>query len=166
MSKDLHFPFDDAVRNSIQIEKHAMDFYRTCARHMRDPKAVKLFQLLATEEREHAESFYRIYPRPNEFDFSAFIDRDPVEAQGWLGEIGQKLADLNERRAMEVALDKEQKLEEHLWAMANTITDPAVRAVYEENARSTHQHYELIESEYARLMGMVHETDIDTYVRE
>jgi hypothetical protein len=24
----------------------------------------------------------------------------------------------------------------------------------------------LIESEYARLMGMVHETDMDTYVRE
>ncbi len=30
----------------------------------------------------------------------------------------------------------------------------------------THHHYELIESEYARLMGMVHETDIDTFVRE
>jgi hypothetical protein len=34
------------------------------------------------------------------------------------------------------------------------------------NAKSTHQHYELIESEYAHLMGMVHETDIDTFVRE
>jgi hypothetical protein len=28
------------------------------------------------------------------------------------------------------------------------------------------QHYVLIESEYARLMRMMHETDIDTYVRE
>jgi len=34
------------------------------------------------------------------------------------------------------------------------------------NADATHQHYEVIESEYAHLMGMVHETDIDTYVRE
>jgi hypothetical protein len=38
--------------------------------------------------------------------------------------------------------------------------------VFEDNARSTDNHYQLIESEYARLMGMVHETDIDTFVRE
>lgn len=31
---------------------------------------------------------------------------------------------------------------------------------------SLHHHYEMIESEYARLMGMVHESDIDIFVRE
>ena len=30
----------------------------------------------------------------------------------------------------------------------------------------TRNHYELIESEYAKLMGMVHESDMDTFVRE
>ena len=34
------------------------------------------------------------------------------------------------------------------------------------NAELTHQHYELIESEYARLMAMVHETDVGIFVRE
>jgi hypothetical protein len=33
-------------------------------------------------------------------------------------------------------------------------------------AKETRTHYAIIESEYARTMGMVHETDIDTYVRE
>ncbi len=50
--------------------------------------------------------------------------------------------------------------------MAAKIEDPEVRAVFEENAQSTHNHYLLIESEFARLMGMVHETDMDTFVRE
>jgi hypothetical protein len=44
--------------------------------------------------------------------------------------------------------------------------DGAVAEVYLKNAESTHMHFELIESEYAHLMGMVHETDIDTFVRE
>jgi hypothetical protein len=41
-----------------------------------------------------------------------------------------------------------------------------VRSVFELNAKETHNHYLLIESEYARLMGMVHESDMDIYVRE
>jgi hypothetical protein len=32
--------------------------------------------------------------------------------------------------------------------------------------RETRDHYEIIESEYAHLMAMVHETDIDIFVRE
>jgi hypothetical protein len=38
--------------------------------------------------------------------------------------------------------------------------------VFERMAKETDDHYQLIESEYAHLMGMVHETDIDTFVRE
>lgn len=166
MSQNVPSPYVAALKNAMQVEKHAMDFYRICSRHMRDPDAVKLFQLLAREEREHAASFHQAYPHPEEFDFTTFIEREPVESQGWLAEVGGKLADLDERRAMVVALDKEQKLEEHLRAMASSITEPEVRAVYEENARSTHHHYELIEAEYARLMAMVHDSDIDIYVRE
>ena len=50
--------------------------------------------------------------------------------------------------------------------MAEKAENQEIKAVYEANAKSTHNHYVLIESEYARLMGMVHETDIDTFVRE
>jgi hypothetical protein len=50
--------------------------------------------------------------------------------------------------------------------MAGRMTDPEVKAVYELNVRETHNHYLLIESEYARIMKMVHESDMDIYVRE
>jgi len=77
-----------------------------------------------------------------------------------------KAGDFNERKAMELAMAKEKNLAEHLRTLAAKIDNPEVRAVFEQNATSTDHHYQIIESEYARLMGMVHETDIDTFVRE
>jgi len=41
-----------------------------------------------------------------------------------------------------------------------------VRSIFERVVKETQGHYDLIESEYAHIMGMVHETDQDTYVRE
>ena len=63
-------------------------------------------------------------------------------------------------------MEREKNLEETLLETAAKINDAAVKAVFELNARETHNHYLLIESEYARLMGMVHESDMDIYVRE
>ena len=157
----------EAVRRSIQTEKNAMDFYILCAKHMQDPEAVKTFELLAREEREHAEWFFKVYEGGGIGSFAEFIQTGPSQESDWLSEKErQLLPTLDERKAMELAMEKEQQLEKHLREMAEKITDPEVKAVYEANAKSTHNHYLLIESEFARLMGMVHETDIDTFVRE
>ncbi len=157
----------EAIKRSIQTEKNARDFYRLGARHMKDQRAAKTFTLLAAEEEEHAKMFYDIYQGGDIPDFSAYMAVDPAQDNDWLTDLEQELMeDLNERRAMELAMDKELKLEQALRAMAEKIPDAKVREVFLKNAESTHQHYELIESEYAHLMGMVHETDIDTFVRE
>lgn len=156
----------DAIRRSIQTEKNAMDFYVRGAALMKNPEAKKVFELLAREEREHAGWFYDIYPG-KDIDFDSFMAAGPEDGSEWLGELGAvSVENFNERKAMELAMEKEQKLAEHLRKMAARIDDPVVRKVYEQNATSTDNHYQLIESEYARLMGMVHETDIDTFVRE
>jgi rubrerythrin len=63
-------------------------------------------------------------------------------------------------------MEREKNLEETLLETSAKISDAAVKAVFELNAKETHNHYLLIESEYARIMGMVHESDIDTFVRE
>jgi rubrerythrin len=75
-------------------------------------------------------------------------------------------SDFTEKKALELALDREKNLEVALLETAAKIEDAAVKAVFELNAKETHNHYLMIESEYARLMGMVHESDMDTYVRE
>jgi rubrerythrin len=157
----------EAIKRSIQVEKNARDFYRLGANHMKDAQAKKTFELLAREESEHAKWFYEIYEGSDIPDFDVFMAVDPDTDSDWLSDLEKQLMEgLPVRRAMELAMEKELNLEESLRQLAAKITDSKVRDVFLLNATSTHHHYELIESEYARLMAMVHETDIGIFVRE
>ena len=157
----------EAIRRSIQTEKNAMDFYTRGAAQMKNAAARNVFEVLAREEREHAGWFHNIYPGDDIPDLEAFLNAGPAVDSDWLRDLEKVgLTNLNERKAMELAMEKEKKLAAHLRELAARVDNPQVRAVFEQNARSTDNHYQLIESEYARLMGMVHETDIDTFVRE
>ena len=155
-----------AIHNAMKVEKNAMNFYLACAGQSQDEKSKNFFNLLAREEKEHAHSFFAIDPEGgDENNFTTFIaTSDDVE--GPFAHVGKLVADFTERKAMLLALDKEKALAEQLRAMAAKIDDPEVKKVYEWNARSTDHHFQLIEEEYSRLMGMVHATDVDTYVRE
>ncbi len=157
-----------ALASSVQTEKNAMNFYQLAAKEMKNADAIKTFELLAREEREHAKHFFDkclcsdLLP-----PFEEFIAAPPEKSSDWLSDLDKALLEnFDDRKAMELAMDKEQKLAESLRAMAEKVSDPEVRAVFEENAKSTENHFIIIESEYARLMGMVHETDMDTFVRE
>lgn len=157
----------DAVRRAMQTEKNAMEFYQRGAEMMKNAEAKKVFELLAREEREHAEWFYNVYPGDDIADLQSFLNAGADKDSDWMNELNQvKAEDFNERKAMELAMAKEKNLADHLRALAAKIDNPEVRKVFEQNATSTDHHYQIIESEYARLMGMVHETDIDTFVRE
>jgi rubrerythrin len=156
-----------AIKRSLQMEKNAMNFYLLAARHAGRPRARKLFELLASEEREHARHFYDLYLGDDLPSFEQFMQQSLQEDQDYLLQQEKMLlADLRVRKAMELAMEKEQYLEKQLRALAEKIRNPDVRQIYQENAESTRNHFLMIESEYARLMGMVHETDIDTFVRE
>lgn len=157
----------DAVRRAIQTEKNAMDFYKRGAEMMANPEAKKVFELLAREEGEHAEWFYNVYPGDDIPDLQEFLKAGADQNSDWMVELKEvQAANFDERKAMELAMEKEKNLAQHLRALAAKIEDPEIRKVFEQNATSTDHHYQIIESEYARLMGMVHETDIDTFVRE
>ena len=157
----------NALVRSVQTEKNAMNFYEIAAKQMKDSDAIKTFELLAREEREHAKHFFDKCIECDLPPFDEFIAADPDKSSEWLSDLDKALlGNFNDRKAMELALEKEKRLEESLREMAAKIEDADVRAIFEENAKSTHNHYVLIESEYARLMGMPHETDIDTFVRE
>ncbi len=157
-----------AIKNSLHTEKNAMDFYRIAAEKAQDAEVKKVFELLASEEREHAKTFFDIYRGGDIGSFDNFIDTPPEKGLEWIKDLEQMILELgfDERHALELAMKREQDLEEHLRQMCERIIDPTAKAIYKMNAESTHNHYEVIESEYTRLMKMVHETDIDTYVRE
>ncbi|MDA8414675.1 MAG: ferritin family protein [Desulfobacteraceae bacterium] len=157
----------EAVRRSIQTEKNAMNFYQLGAQQMTNQDARKTFELLAREEREHAGQFYRIYTGTDIPSLDAFLDTPFDNESSWIASITRLVeSDFTEQKALELAMEREKNLEETLLETAAKIDEADVRAVFELNARETHNHYLLIESEYARLMGMVHETDMDIFVRE
>lgn len=161
------FNMQEAIRLAIQTEKDVMDFYNKAASITQNERAQKVFLTLAGEEREHASHFFHLYTGSDLGSFDEFMARPPRDSSTMLHNLSKALeADTNERKAMEIALQEEEDLAKNLRTTAARIVDPGVRTVFERMAKETDDHYQLIESEYARLMGMVHETDIDTFVRE
>ena len=157
----------EAIKHSLHTEKSAMLFYQYGARQFTDLRAKQTFELLAREEREHAGQFHRIYPGTDIPSLDEFLAIQATDESTWLA-VAKKVCgtEFTEQKALEVALNKEKQLEEALREFAGRMEDPEVRAVYELNVRETHKHYLLIEAEYARIMGMVDESDMDTFVRE
>ena len=150
-------PFDlqGAIRQAIQTEKDAMDFYALAAKQLQDDKAREVFEILAREERQHAFSFFTIYRGKEIPSFEAFIEGPPNTESSWFRGLQQMmLGDFDERKALELALEQEESLEQILRDMAAKIDDPQVSAIYLANATSTHNHAELIEEQYRAMMGM------------
>lgn len=144
-----------AIKASMQTEKDAMDYYRHGAARMPDDKARATFELLAREEYQHAESFYRIYPGSDIPSFEAFMTSPPDTSSAWWQTLQTLLAqDFDERKALELAIEQEEALEKELRDMAAKISDVEVARVYLANASSTHHHLEVIEEEYRAMFGM------------
>jgi rubrerythrin len=161
------FNLKEAILLAIQTEKDVMDFYNKAAALTKNERGRKVFEQLAREEREHAGHFFQVYPGKDLGSFEEFMARPPKLEHAMLRQL-QKALDENvhERKAMEIALKEEDDLAKNLHFTATRVVDPQVRAIFERMAKETENHFAIIESEYAHLMGMVHETDIDTYVRE
>jgi rubrerythrin len=157
----------EAIKQAIQTEKNAMNFYQLGAKQMKDKDAIRLFEQLAKEEREHAAHFYKAYQGKDLGSFDDLMAAPVQNESTWISSIHKVIGpDFTEQKALEVAMEKESNLEKALLETAAKISDPSAKEVFELNARETHNHYLTIESEYARIMAMVDESDMDTYVRE
>ncbi|WP_161807378.1 ferritin family protein [Geoalkalibacter ferrihydriticus] len=157
----------EAIKTAVQTEKDVMDFYSRAAQITQNERGRKVFEQLAKEEKEHCSHFFKIYPGNDLGSFEQYIQSPPRKESAMLRNLEKALDEnVHERRAMEIALKEEEDLARVLEGTATNIIDPAVRTVFDRMAKETRDHFAVIESEYARLMGMVHETDIDTYVRE
>ena len=138
-----------AIKDSIQTEKDAMDFYRLAGEKMYNERPRLTFNLLAHEEREHARSFYEAYSRDGLPPFDTMMAAPPDADSIWLKELKEAmLGDFDEKQALALAMQLEQALEEELRAIAERIEDVAVREVYLSNARMTHGHLEMLTEDY------------------
>lgn len=148
------FDVQAAIKSSMQTEKDAMDFYKYGAEKMTDEKAKRVFEQLAREELQHAKMFYNIYKGEDISSFEAFINEPPnTESSWWKGLQQLTLHGFDERRALELAIEEEERLENELREKAAQISDPEVKQVYLANAQSTHNHFEICEEEHKAIYG-------------
>jgi rubrerythrin len=163
----MNHDVQEAIKRSIMTEKNAMDFYLLCARQMDDAEARRIFELLAREEREHARQFYKLYAGDDLPELDILLGGAPDMHSTGISLLKKLIDDcFCEKKALELAMSREKELKNRLLELRACIDDVEVKAVFELNARETYNHYLMIEAEYARLMGMVDESDMDTYVRE
>ncbi len=161
------FNHQQAIKIAIETEKELMHFYQRAAEMTSNPAGKKVFERLANDEEEHVCHFFKHYQGKDFGSLKEFLNSPCLANKAMLKELKGLINDkVKDRRAMEIAMHKEEQLETSLRNTARQIVDPGVRIVFDQMAKETHNHYAIIESEYAHMMGMVHETDIDTYVRE
>ncbi len=144
-----------AIKDSIQTEKDAMDFYKYGAERMAEDKARQTFEMLAREEYQHAESFFKIYSGNEIPSFQEFMNAPPNTSSSWWKNLQELMVqDFDERKALEIAIEQEEALEKDLREMAARIDNPEIAKVYLANASSTHNHLELVEEDYRAMFGM------------
>ena len=144
-----------AIKEAIQTEKDAMDYYKFGAEKMAEDRARSTFELLAREEYQHAESFYNIYQGTDIPSFEEFMKSPPNTSSSWWRNLQNLLVqDFDERKALELAIEQEEELEKELRRLAAEIEDAEVARVYLANASSTHHHLELVEEDYKAMFGM------------
>jgi len=146
-----------AIYHSLLTEKDAMDFYNTASEYVQNPDAKQMLELLAQEEREHAEWFHRICNEIDLDEFLELIESGPAPDSTWfskLKEISDHSSD--ELEILQLALRQEKALEKELMAIAESANDPDVRQIYQANIESTRHHFEMIAEEYNRLKELLY----------
>ncbi len=157
----------EAIRMILKTKKDLYGFYREASRRAAHPSGRRVFERLTDEVRDNMQQFFHLYYGSDLGTFDEFIATPPASDSRLMAELkNAPAADLHDRHARELAMREEKEIERQLRLTAAKVIDPVARQILERAADLTRQHYDLIESEYARTMGMVHETDIDIYVRE
>lgn len=161
------YTLQEAIGLAIKAEKDSMDFYRRAASVAKNERTKSVLDMLANEEVGHLKSFFDHYKGTEYGDLTAYIN-SPVDIKNPTYIKLEKIIseDMPEKKALELAMIEESECIGQYTQLAEGVVDPAVRSVFLRVIKETQGHYALIESEYAHIMGMVHESDQDTFVRE
>jgi rubrerythrin len=161
------FSVQEALKLAIKAEKDSMDFYRLAASLTKNERAREVLILLANEEAGHLSAFFSHYKGGEFGDLKGYMESPPDIRNPAYVKLKKALnEELIEKSALELALVEEKTCIGQYTQFARDIVDPLVRTIFEQVVKETQRHYDLIESEYAHVMKMVHETDQNIYVRE
>jgi len=157
----------ESLRIAILTEKRSFDFYRRAAQLVSDEHTRKVCELLAAKEAEHMDAFLAHYPGDEFGDLWSLISQAPdITYQTYRSLQAEIDSDTREQQALEISLREKQACIEHYTMLAACLRKPTLSAIFEQALSDTRRHYELINDEYMRIMGMVDHSDQDIYVRE
>jgi len=142
----------DALDLAALIEEEAQERYLELADQMdlhRTPEAARFFRFMADNEAKHGASLSeqrraRFGDAPRAVTRAMLFD---VEAPGY----EQARAFMSARRALEVALGCEEKAHAFFEEALAHVTEPGVRALFEELRGEEVVHQDLVRKEMARL---------------
>jgi rubrerythrin len=161
------YSLQEAVGLAIKAEKDSMDFYRMAASVAKNERSKKVLDMLANEEVGHLKAFFDHYKGTEFGDLTTYMNSPVDKKNPTYMKLEKSMSeDMPEKKALELALVEEMACIGQYTQLAQGVVDPAVRSVFLRVIQETQGHYALIESEYAHIMGMVHESDQDIFVRE
>jgi rubrerythrin len=155
-----------AILNAIKIEKASYDLYRLAANSAIQSETVELFNNLASEEFEHMVGFIDLYPG-DKSEITSLINGISIRSKLNLSDL-QTIRNCSDYRkqVLSIAMKEEQFCIDLYTTCISLIHIPEVNNVFKKALEETKQHFDTIEAEYACSMGMVNDSDINTYVRE
>jgi len=157
----------EAIRLVLQMHKDLRDFYLQAARLTGKVSGEKVFSRLADEIAASIKRYFYLYHGDDLGRLDEFMACGPDPHNHMLQKLTrERWPGMQERRARELSLAQETDIARRLRLTAAQIIDPMARQIMLQAAEATDQHLAVIESEYARDMRMVHETDIGIFVRE
>jgi rubrerythrin len=157
----------EAISFVIETQKSLAEFYQSAAGQVANASGQQVFARLADETRSRLTRDYQLHYGSGHLAFDCFMSSPMPGDSAMLHELQRKItADLNAHQAREIAIREELDIEQRLQLYARNILNPVARDILRQAAEDIGRHAQIIESEYAHDMRMVHETDINTYVRE
>jgi len=157
----------DAIAMVIDNQKSLIGFYSSAAELAENGTARQVFTRLADETRNRLAHYCHFHYGKGRFEFDSFMATPMPGGTVMLHELQEQLNPvMNDYQARELAMREELDIEKRLKLYADRVLNPVAREILRQAADEMGRHAAIIESEFAHTMRMVHETDINTFVRE
>jgi rubrerythrin len=126
----------------------------------------KVFELLADEEADYLDAFIKGYPG-NSFDLLKLLDRpDDFEPPDYCAIDLSAELNVNEKDALEISLREELSCLDHYSAITTSLREPRLCGIFQLALDQTRKHFEIVNAEYMRVLGVVDGSDQKVSARE
>ena len=161
------YTMQQALHQAIQAKKDLYDFYCEATEVTENPEGKMVLQRLRDEVGENIGKFFKYYQNSDLSSLDDFMATPPQPGSVMLVELRKALDEkVHASKARELAMQEEKSIEMSFRRAAQEVIDPVVRNIFLEGADDAARHFAIIESEYEYQVTHIHESDVDTYVRE